>query len=137
MRTARIYSLIVLLLAFASVEAWRRSKGVRGHVHKKAVRFAPLVKKKPVIKEALISTGVPVKTDTRGNLGPGSVITQDPPGDDWIKVRDRPTALIFAHLLTSSAPRTDGRQQVIWAAQLSRVSTGWFLSSKIQFGHHG
>eukprot|EP00935_MAST-01C_sp_MAST-1C-sp1_P001553 g1553.t1 len=37
--------------------------------------------------EVLLSRGVAVQTDTRGNLGPGSVITQDPPGKDWIRDR--------------------------------------------------
>jgi len=30
---------------------------------------------------------VTVSADTRGNLGPASVVVQDPPGDDWIKDR--------------------------------------------------
>ena len=38
-------------------------------------------------RDCLLSKGAPVETDVRGNLGPGSVITQDPPGDDWIKDR--------------------------------------------------
>jgi hypothetical protein len=37
--------------------------------------------------EILLSRGVSVETDTRGNLGLGAVITQDPPGMDWLKDR--------------------------------------------------
>ena len=37
--------------------------------------------------DELLSAGATVTTDTRGNLGPGSVITQKVQGNDWLKDR--------------------------------------------------
>jgi len=71
---------------------------------------------------------VKITTDVRGNLGPASVLNQDPPGTDWIKDRWQAasdmhgTAIKGAHwvIMEFPSPITTSHIVLDWEAALSK-----------------
>ena len=73
-------------------------------------------------------SNVKIQTDVRGNLGPASVLNQDPPGTDWIKDRWQAasdmhgTAIRGAHWVLMEFPQAIRCSHFIldWEAALSK-----------------
>ena len=122
-RARRVSIVMVPSIVLVAIIAWRRQSSAT------TASFAQLRNKSkgsPTIvsrRKDVIITG-----DVKGNLGPASVLNQDPPGQDWIKDRWQAasdmhgTAIKGAHwiIMEFASPITMSYIVLDWEAALSK-----------------